>query len=103
RAPIGVLPVVARAMVEPRIRARRDRPEGRLVGDVDDPDLGHAGPPESGVPATRSTSVPSWTIRVTAARSGPGSRSPSSGATTARIRACASATPSPGAGPDAPP
>src|SRR5439155_7053532 len=40
RAPIRVLPIVATAVIERRIGARRNQAEGRLILDVDDPD-GH--------------------------------------------------------------
>src|SRR4051812_34885750 len=103
RAAPVVLPEVTAPMIEPRIGTGWNASEPILVGDVEDANARHetvavAGfrPPPAPPGTASSASRPSWTRRVIASRSGPGSRSLSHGWTTSRMAACAVATPAPG-------
>ena len=95
---VGVLPVVAGAMVEARVGARRDQREARRVVDVDDPDRPSA-ELASRTPAASARGRLAHEVDQPAVmherrrrpRSGPGSRSASQAPRLARTRAWASA------------
>src|SRR3954447_9928599 len=94
RPSVSVLPVVARPMVEARVSARRDEPEGLVVADLDDPDTGH----QAGPAGRSSPRAPERMSATAVSMSAPGSRSASRCPTALRSRSCAALTPAPGAG-----